>query len=157
MNPIDRQTAIDLLDNLIGMVEDNHGSDYDAALRMGIEALKAEEPNLQQSCNQLATDTISRQAAIEAMRKYEVDIPQYAPREVDIFWDDAIDACCDAVEALPSAEPVRCKDCKHYVVHTLFDHSQGWCERLCDEFDKSLARGTEEDDFCSRAEKKTDE
>lgn len=49
-------------------------------------------------------DSISRQAAIDAMRKYEVDIPQYAPREVDIFWDDAIDACCDAVEALPSAK-----------------------------------------------------
>ena len=32
--------AIDLLDNLIGMVEDNHSSDYDTALRMGIEALK---------------------------------------------------------------------------------------------------------------------
>lgn len=41
---MDRQDAIDLLDNLIGMVDDNHGSDYDAALRMGIEALKAEEP-----------------------------------------------------------------------------------------------------------------
>ena len=32
--------AIDLLDNLIGMVDDNHDSDYDTALRMGIKALK---------------------------------------------------------------------------------------------------------------------
>lgn len=31
--------AIDLLDNLIGMVEDNQGNDYDVAIRMAIEAL----------------------------------------------------------------------------------------------------------------------
>ena len=34
------EEAIDLLDNLIGMVEDNHKSDYDKAIKMGIEALK---------------------------------------------------------------------------------------------------------------------
>jgi len=34
------EEAIDLLDNLIGMVEDNHSSDYDKAIKMGIEALK---------------------------------------------------------------------------------------------------------------------
>ena len=35
-----KQEAIDLLDNLIGMIEDNHGSDYDSAIRMAIDALK---------------------------------------------------------------------------------------------------------------------
>ena len=62
------------------------------------------------------------------------------------------------IEEAPSAQPelIRCKDCKHYVIHTLFGRRQGWCERLCDEFDKSLARGKEEDDFCSRAERRTD-
>ena len=34
------EEAIDLLDNLIGMVDDNHGNDYDEALKMGITALK---------------------------------------------------------------------------------------------------------------------
>lgn len=34
-----REEAIDLLDNLIGMVEDNHNSDYDTALQIAIEAL----------------------------------------------------------------------------------------------------------------------
>ena len=34
------EEAIDLLDNLIGMVEDNHKSDYDKAIKMGIKALK---------------------------------------------------------------------------------------------------------------------
>lgn len=49
---------------------------------------------------------------------------------------------------------IRCKDCKHYVLHVLFGRSQSWCERLCDEFDKSLAMATEDDDFCSWAEER---
>lgn len=51
---------------------------------------------------------------------------------------------------------IRCKDCKHYVFHVFFGRSQGWCERLCDEFDKSMARGTEDDDFCSHGERRED-
>lgn len=39
---MDKQTAINLLDNLVGMVEDNQGNDYNTALKMGIEALKAD-------------------------------------------------------------------------------------------------------------------
>ena len=35
-----REEAIDLLDNLIGFVEDNHGSDYDEALKVAIKALE---------------------------------------------------------------------------------------------------------------------
>ena len=35
-----REEAIDLLDNLIGMIEDNHNSDYDTALEMAIKALE---------------------------------------------------------------------------------------------------------------------
>ena len=38
---MDKQTAADLLDNLVGMVEDTQENDYDTALKMGIEALKA--------------------------------------------------------------------------------------------------------------------
>ena len=34
-----REEAKDLLDNLLGMIEDNHNADYDTALKMGIEAL----------------------------------------------------------------------------------------------------------------------
>lgn len=37
------EQAIDLLDNLIGMVEDNQNNDYDTALHMAIEALRKEE------------------------------------------------------------------------------------------------------------------
>lgn len=38
---MDRQTAVNLLDNLISMVEDTQENDYDTAIKMGIEALKA--------------------------------------------------------------------------------------------------------------------
>lgn len=34
------EKAIDLLDNLLGVIEDNQGNDYDEALKMGIQALK---------------------------------------------------------------------------------------------------------------------
>lgn len=52
-------------------------------------------------------DLIDRQAAIDAIRKHEVELPIYIPREVDIFWNDAIDACCEAVETLPPAQPEK--------------------------------------------------
>lgn len=39
----EREKAIDLLDNLRGMIEDNQGNDYDFAMKKGIEAL-AQEP-----------------------------------------------------------------------------------------------------------------
>ena len=35
--------AKDLLDNLIGMVEDSHNADYDTALKMGIDALEEQK------------------------------------------------------------------------------------------------------------------
>ena len=37
-----REEAIDLLDNLKGMIEDSQGNNYDEAFRMAIEALKQE-------------------------------------------------------------------------------------------------------------------
>lgn len=36
-----RETAINLLDNLIGMVEDNQQNDYDEAFKMAIRSLEA--------------------------------------------------------------------------------------------------------------------
>ena len=37
-----REEAIYLLDNLIGMINDNHDSDYDTALKKAINSLKQE-------------------------------------------------------------------------------------------------------------------
>lgn len=91
-------------------------------------------------------DLISRQKAIDAFHP-DHDTDWYTP------W------IIETLNEIPSAdvvEVVRCKDCKHYVLHTLFGRTQGWCERLCDKFDRSLAHGTEEDDFCSYGKKRDD-
>ena len=45
-----REKAIDLLDNLVGMIDDNHGSDYDTALKMGIQALQKERLKENRDC-----------------------------------------------------------------------------------------------------------
>lgn len=42
--------AIDLLDNLVGMVEDNQENDYDEALKMAIEALRTIEKQQHDGC-----------------------------------------------------------------------------------------------------------
>lgn len=92
------------------------------------------------------SDYIDRQDAINAIYHY---FPHMGSMKL----------AATVLHEVPSAEPeiVRCKDCKYYVIHTLFGRSQAWCERLCDEFDKSLAHGVESDDYCSRAERRTDE
>lgn len=68
-----REEAIDLLDNLVGMVEDNQENDYDTALKMAIEALKADG------------DTISRQAAINAIENTDCELSTDA-------WNELTDA-----------------------------------------------------------------
>lgn len=98
-------------------------------------------------------DLVSRQAAIDA---WKADFKGYVDC-LDLLRDD-YNGIMEYIDETPSAQPgiIMCKDCKHYVLHTLFGRSQGWCERLCDEHDKSLARGTEDDDFCSKAERRED-
>ena len=54
-----REEAIELLDNLIGMLTDNHESDYDTALKMAIKALE------QEPCE----DCISRHAVLNEIEK----------------------------------------------------------------------------------------
>lgn len=69
---------------------------------LAVEALKA-----QLSGEGTTSDCISRQAAIDALEKHEVELPIYAPRETDVFWNDAIDCCVSEIEGLPSAQPER--------------------------------------------------
>lgn len=71
--------------------------------------------NLQQSCNQLATDTISRKTAIDALEKVADFFPWRVPGKSDTYdrynegWNDAIGRAEMEIETLPSAEPVRMK------------------------------------------------
>ena len=57
------ERAIDLLDNLMGMIEDNQGNDYDFALKKGIEALQKEP------CD----DAVSRKAVLEQTYNWSKD------------------------------------------------------------------------------------
>ena len=57
MTKAEREKAIDLLDNLRGMLEDSQGNDYDFALKKGIEALE------QEPCE----DCVSREAVLETI------------------------------------------------------------------------------------------
>ena len=67
---------------------------------------KAEEvaqPNLQQTCNQLATDTVSRQAAIDELVRWG-KIPDYSDKEKNL-----IGAVIGMLSSLPSTQPERKK------------------------------------------------
>lgn len=44
------EKAKDLLDNLIGVMEDNHDNDYDTALKMGIRAIGTLEKIREEVC-----------------------------------------------------------------------------------------------------------
>ena len=80
---------------------------------------KAEEvaqPDLQPTCNQLATDCISRQMAIDAVEK-KIRYTDHDEPVVD--WNDFVAALC----FLPSAQPrMTCDGCKYA------NHPTGWSD-----------------------------
>lgn len=87
-------------------------------------------------------DLISRQNAIEAVRKLS---------NAGIYWFVAAPAVFNALLKLPSAQPeiVRCKDCKYY---KLSKHDGTF---TCHYVIGAILRRNS-DEFCSRAERKTD-
>ena len=48
-----REEAIELLEDIIGFVEDNHGRNYDGAFRMAIESLQREEAEEKGWCHRI--------------------------------------------------------------------------------------------------------
>ena len=122
---------------------------------------KAEEvaqPNLQPTCNQLATDAISRQAAIEAIeyvdwyhQNQHGEMVSGANSREHQAWYRAEDIY-DVLERLPSAQPeiIRCKDCEDYQTDWETDYPN---EHYCATVDKMMP----EDGFCSSAERRIDE
>ena len=79
-------------------------------------------------------DLISRQAVIEINRSYHGQMPNEVNHRI---WKE--------INELPSAQPeiVRCKDCKHHDGIRCFR----WNSTIITKFD----------DFCSNAERRTDE
>ena len=129
--------AIDLLDNLIGMVEDNQESDYDTALKMGKQALSQEPQCTEQPClgtlcryykepcrvknelnvelNELkpCDDVVSRQA-VDEIKELMTDIngdTVYAVRMSDIRQLPPVTPSCDKC-AMNGSGSKYCDNCK---------------------------------------------
>lgn len=100
---MDKQTAVDLLDNLLGMIEDNHESDYDTAIKMGIDALKmqlsVESTTFPVDGEPL--DCISRQQAILCIERNAYRREDINETEHIIKW------VLDIIKWLPSEQPER--------------------------------------------------
>ena len=96
-------------------------------------------------------DLIERKAAIDAVGYYSLHSGDKL-----LFADKAL-------KELPSAQPeiIRCKDCKYWMPHTQlgFDEDNDvyhdYCEKLIPE-DEWYAFQRKDDDFCSRAERRTE-
>ena len=150
---IRRQDAIDtiLADKIVGsaLLIMKAIGESDTALTLNsacdrhiqeIEKLPSAQPNLQPTCNNLATDAISRQAAIDAVRRCSVK--EVAPAYMLI---DKAEVMTELM-MLPSAEPevIHCKDCKNADHDAIFDDL--WCD----------GREVSADHYCGLAERKCD-
>lgn len=103
-------------------------------------------------------DLISRQAAIDAVNMYYDEFHEGDPASVE-----------DVLKALPSAQPERCEDCENFSKTRLLipqseiirckdckhHHYDSKDIPYCDRIDYGY--GWKDDDFCSRAERRTDE
>ena len=93
------------------------------------------------------SDYISRQAAIEALRKcqqYKVSKEDYAVDFAEVKTELMMLPTADVVEV------VRCKDCEHFEAINNDDH--GWCKMISD-----LPCGISvryDDDYCSYGERR---
>lgn len=94
------------------------------------------------------SDQIYRQAAIDTLAD------MYCKSDDDGYvWIIRSDAWA-RLDALPSAQPeiIRCKDCKHYQFAD--NRAFGMPVKMCEWFG---FEDVDDDDFCSRAERRADE
>lgn len=139
-----REEAIKTLDDMWKMITsayDDIADSHVAAYTMAVDALKA-QADLQQSCNQLATDTISRQAAID-----EIEERKNANGYRNVAVISELNRLEGYIMRLPSAqqEIICCKDCKHRGEKPIND-GRYWCS-----FHDTFMY------YCSDAERRTDE
>ena len=87
---IDRQAAIDAVRDRMGKGETNIGDTFIECFEMILNALPSAQPNLQPTCNQLATDCISRQGVLNWLNDE---------------WDGMVLSVFDGIRNLPSAQP----------------------------------------------------
>lgn len=104
-------------------------------------------------------DPIERQEAVDAVESVanHIAVKFNYPKNTIMFLETVNDLLTaapyiKAINALSSAQPeiVRCKDCKHY--RSYAGYIDGCCHMA-----EWYKRYQYEDDFCSRAERRTDE
>ena len=137
-----RKILITVIYNDLGIIVDTKAEEIDLSA------------NLQQTCNQLATDCISRQQAIDAV-SYSIELCNKALDSITLVGRDryAVEVernsllkLKDDIKLLPTAQPeiIRCGECKHWRE----DHTCG---------EHSLVSPMMAYEFCSRAERRQDE
>lgn len=153
---ISRQAAIDAIDVLKRNYPSNCFEELCNAVDIAIKALSA-QTNLQPTCNQLATDCISRQAAIDTLSFFKERLNHHLGetdfREEDRAWGlNLIQHCIDFVREMASAQPeiIKCKDCRWYEGDIMANPwgiccNAGWVGGHC-------GHEVSEDGWCYRAE-----
>ena len=99
-------------------------------------------------------DLISRQAAIDALEKLCDRICEYSKMQRHTMCGACnLGSAFDVIDELHTAEPeiIRCKDCKHYQFAD--NRAFGMPVKMCEWFG---FEDVDDDDFCSRAERRTD-
>ena len=150
---ISRQMAIAEIARWIGYIDE----DMISRIQTGLKKLPSAQPKkrTEERTETHACDYISRQAAIDAFlteltkRERKNLLHTWSTVEVKYF-------VVEMLERLPSVQPelIRCKDCKYWREGTVYTY----CDKLygmgvLDVYDYMTA----EDDYCSRAERRTDE
>jgi hypothetical protein len=138
---ISRADAVDAISKI------KRTDNWQAAVSMALLDLPSAQPET--NCSEFPnnSDTISRQAAIDALDKRFDSIPMEQTTEILLLRKDLRD--------LPSAQPeiIHCRECKHWREGDAYSY----CDKLfsmgvLDVYDYM----TSEDDFCSNAERGTD-
>lgn len=115
--------------NYEGMGEqdkEEFGRDFDEILDLALIGLEYKAQLSQKRTDKRtetrACDLISRQAAIDAVEKYDFDFPQYMERFVTELRDAMKEDLKGDIADLPSAQPIiiKCKDCKNSPLKTWF-------------------------------------
>lgn len=134
---IERQAIINELESWLKVKGYSEGElNIIKAVLYELQSLPSAKPNLQQSCNQLATDLISRQALLAEYDRLHVGEPGRARKMIE-----------DAQSIQP--EIIYCKDCKHRYVD-----GDNVRFNVCE-----LNHNKVQDDdwYCADAERRTDE
>ena len=99
----------------------------------------------------MTNDIISRQAAIDALAKF---VPYAICDESTESYTNGLTDAYNLILQLPSAqtEIIRCKDCKYWREHKYAKETKKYIP-----FCGFNAIYTKSDDYCSRAERRTDE